>query len=102
MSLLFEVKKTGKLPVPNFAAGGVATPADAALMMQLGAETVFVGSGIFKSSDPKPRAEAIVQAVTYYDDPEKLLEISMELGEAMEGIDVASLPDDEKMANRGW
>jgi pyridoxal 5'-phosphate synthase pdxS subunit len=102
VSLLFEVKKTGKLPVPNFAAGGVATPADAALMMQLGAETVFVGSGIFKSSDPKPRAEAIVQAVTYYDDPEQLLAISMELGEAMAGIDVASLPEDQKMASRGW
>jgi len=102
VSLLFAVKQTGKLPVPNFAAGGVATPADAALMMQLGAETVFVGSGIFKSSDPKPRAEAIVQAVTYYDDPEQLLEISMELGEAMAGIDVASLPEDEKLASRGW
>ncbi len=102
LSLLFEIKQTGKLPVPNFAAGGVATPADAALMMQLGAEGVFVGSGIFKSSDPKPRAEAIVQAVTYYDDPEKLLEISMELGEAMDGIDVANLPDDEKLASRGW
>jgi len=102
VSLLFEVKKTGKLPVPNFAAGGIATPADAALMMQLGAESVFVGSGIFKSDDPKPRAEAIVQAVTYYDDPAKVLEISMELGEAMEGIDVASIPDEEKMASRGW
>ncbi len=102
VSLLFEIKRTGKLPVPNFAAGGVATPADAALMMQLGAETVFVGSGIFKSSDPKPRAEAIVQAVTYHDDPQKLLEISMELGEAMAGIDVANLSDDEKLASRGW
>jgi pyridoxal 5'-phosphate synthase pdxS subunit len=70
--------------------------------MQLGAETVFVGSGIFKSSDPKPRAEAIVQAVTYHDDPQKLLEISMELGEAMAGIDVANLADDEKLASRGW
>jgi pyridoxal 5'-phosphate synthase pdxS subunit len=102
LSLLFEVRRLGKLPVPNFAAGGVATPADAALMMQLGAETVFVGSGIFKSKDPKPRAEAIVQAVTYHDDPAKLLEISLDLGEAMEGIDVASLPDSEKMASRGW
>jgi pyridoxal 5'-phosphate synthase pdxS subunit len=102
VSLLSEIKRTGKLPVPNFAAGGVATPADAALMMQLGAETVFVGSGIFKSSDPKPRAEAIVQAVTYHDDPQKLLEISMELGEAMAGIDVANLSDDEKLASRGW
>ncbi len=102
VSLLFEVKRLGKLPVPNFAAGGVATPADAALMMQLGAETVFVGSGIFKSNDPKPRAEAIVQAVTYHDDPRKLLEISMELGEAMAGIDVAAIPDEKKMASRGW
>jgi pyridoxal 5'-phosphate synthase pdxS subunit len=102
LNLLFEVRKLGKLPVPNFAAGGVATPADAALMMQLGAETVFVGSGIFKSSDPKPRAEAIVQAVTFHDDPAKLLEISMTLGEAMAGIDVASMPEAEKMASRGW
>jgi len=102
VALLFEVKRLGKLPVPNFAAGGVATPADAALMMQLGAETVFVGSGIFKSKDPKPRAEAIVQAVTYYDDPHKLLEISMELGEAMAGIDVAAIPEQQKMASRGW
>ena len=102
VSLLFAVKSLGKLPVPNFAAGGVATPADAALMMQLGAETVFVGSGIFKSKDPKPRAEAIVQAVTYHDEPAKLLEISLELGEAMAGIDVAALPESEKMASRGW
>jgi pyridoxal 5'-phosphate synthase pdxS subunit len=100
--VLLETAQLGKLPVPNFAAGGVATPADAALMMQLGAETVFVGSGIFKSSDPKPRAEAVVQAVTYYDDPQKLLEISMNLGEAMQGIDVANLPADQKMAGRGW
>ncbi len=102
VSLLAEIKRTGKLPVPNFAAGGVATPADASLMMQLGAETVFVGSGIFKSSDPKPRAEAIVQAVTYHDDPQKLLEISMELGEAMAGIDVANMPEDQRLASRGW
>jgi pyridoxal 5'-phosphate synthase pdxS subunit len=102
LNLLFEVRRLGKLPVPNFAAGGVATPADAALMMQLGAETVFVGSGIFKSSDPKPRAEAIVQAVTFHDDPAKLMQISMSLGEAMAGIDVAALPDAERMASRGW
>jgi pyridoxal 5'-phosphate synthase pdxS subunit len=102
LNLLFEVRRLGKLPVPNFAAGGVATPADAALMMQLGAETVFVGSGIFKSSDPKPRAEAIVQAVTFHDDPAKLMEISMNLGEAMAGIDVAAMPESEKMASRGW
>jgi len=101
-SVLVETARLGKLPVPNFAAGGIATPADAALMMQLGAETCFVGSGIFKSDDPKPRAEAIVQAVTYHDDPAKLLEISMELGEAMKGLDVATLPEGERMANRGW
>ncbi len=100
--IVLEVAKLGKLPVPNFAAGGVATPADASLMMQLGAETVFVGSGIFKSDDPKPRAEAIVQAVTFYDDPKKLMEISMDLGEAMSGIDVATLPEEERMATRGW
>jgi pyridoxal 5'-phosphate synthase pdxS subunit len=100
--IVLETAKLGKLPVPNFAAGGIATPADASLMMQLGAETCFVGSGIFKSNDPKPRAEAIVQAVTYYDDPAKLLEISMELGDAMDGIDVANLPDSEKMSSRGW
>ncbi|MCP4143947.1 MAG: pyridoxal 5'-phosphate synthase lyase subunit PdxS [bacterium] len=100
--IVLETAKLGKLPVPNFAAGGIATPADASLMMQLGAETCFVGSGIFKSNDPKPRAEAIVQAVTYYDDPAKLLEISMELGEAMEGIDVAGLPESEKLSSRGW
>jgi len=88
--------------VPNFAAGGVATPADASLMMQLGAESVFVGSGIFKSDDPQPRAEAVVQAVTYFDDPAKLLEISMELGEAMPGLDIHELKDEEKMASRGW
>ncbi|MDO9173122.1 MAG: pyridoxal 5'-phosphate synthase lyase subunit PdxS [bacterium] len=100
--IVLEVAKTGKLPVPNFAAGGVATPADASLMMQLGAETVFVGSGIFKSKDPKPRAEAIVQAVTFYKDPAKLLEISMHLGEPMSGLDIATMPEDQKMAGRGW
>jgi pyridoxal 5'-phosphate synthase pdxS subunit len=100
--VMVATAQLGKLPVPNFAAGGVANPADAALMMQLGAETVFVGSGVFKSSDPKPRAEAIVQAVTYYDDPQKLLEISMDLGEAMQGLDIASMPEEEKMAGRGW
>ena len=100
--VLVETAELGQLPVPNFAAGGIATPADAALMMQLGAQTVFVGSGIFKSKDPKPRAEAIVQAITYYDDPKKLLEISMELDEAMPGLDVASMPEEKKMASRGW
>ncbi|MBU4444085.1 MAG: pyridoxal 5'-phosphate synthase lyase subunit PdxS [Candidatus Marinimicrobia bacterium] len=97
-----QVAKTGKLPVPNFAAGGVATPADAALMMQLGAETVFVGSGIFKSEDPADRAKAIVLATTYYNDPEKLAEVSMGLKDAMKGLDIASIPEEERLAKRGW
>jgi pyridoxal 5'-phosphate synthase pdxS subunit len=92
----------GKLPVPNFSAGGIATPADAALVMQLGAEAVFVGSGIFKSEDPERRARAIVKAATYYNDPEKLLEASAELGEAMPGLDIAKLPEGELMQTRGW
>ena len=96
------VAANGKLPVPNFAAGGVATPADASLMMQLGAETVFVGSGIFKSADPPARAKAIVQSVLHYDDPAALAEISAGLGEAMKGLDVASMPESEKLASRGW
>jgi pyridoxal 5'-phosphate synthase pdxS subunit len=96
------VAEHGKLPVPNFAAGGIATPADASLMMQLGAESVFVGSGIFKSEDPAPRAEAIVQAVLHYDDPKKLAEISTGLGIAMSGLDIATMPEDERMATRGW
>jgi pyridoxal 5'-phosphate synthase pdxS subunit len=99
------VKKTaelGKLPVPNFAAGGVATPADAALMMQLGAESVFVGSGIFKSNDPKARARAIVQAVTHYNDPQVLLEVSTGLGEAMKGIEMKDLPEEQRLQHRGW
>ena len=100
--LVLEVAQTGKLPVPNFSAGGIATPADAALMMQLGAEAVFVGSGIFKSGDPKTRARAIVDAVAHYDNPKKLLEISRNLGEAMVGINVSSLGDNEKLATRGW
>lgn len=100
--LVLETRKLGKLPVPNFAAGGVATPADAALMMHLGAETVFVGSGIFKSEDPDKRAKAIVQAVTHYTDPGKLLEISTGLGSAMDGLDIASMSDEERFAGRGW
>jgi len=100
--LVVEISETGKLPVPNFSAGGVATPADASLMMQLGAETVFVGSGIFKSEDPAPRAKAIVDAVAYYDDPAKLAEISAGLGQPMAGLDVRTMPEDERMANRGW
>lgn len=100
--LVLEVAETGRLPVPNFAAGGIATPADAALMMQLGAEAVFVGSGIFKSSDPFARAKAIVDAVTYYDDPEVLAQVSQALGEPMPGIDVSKLKEEEKLQVRGW
>jgi len=100
--VLLETRELGQLPVPNFAAGGIATPADAALMMQLGAQTVFVGSGIFASEDPAPRAKAVVEAVTYHDDPAKLLEISMELGEAMKGRAVNEMDESEKMAGRGW
>jgi len=96
------VHEHGKLPVPNFAAGGVATPADAALCMLLGAESVFVGSGIFKSTDPAVRAKAVVQAVTHYKDPQKLLEISEWVGEAMRGLDIATMPEAEKLAGRGW
>ena len=100
--LVKYVHNNGKLPVVNFAAGGVATPADAALMMQLGCDGVFVGSGIFKSGDPAKRAAAIVKAVTNYNDPKILAEISEDLGEAMVGINVYSLAEDEKMAKRGW
>jgi len=86
----------------NFAAGGLATPADAALMMQLGCDGVFVGSGIFKSGDPAKRARAIVKATAYFDDPEKVLEVSYDLGEPMVGIEISQLPDGEQMAQRGW
>jgi len=96
------VAGTGKLPVPNFAAGGVATPADAALMMQLGAEAVFVGSGIFKSGDPEQRARAIVQATTHYEDPQVLIRVSEHLGEAMVGIDIHTLGEDQLLQTRGW
>ncbi|MHB0912956.1 MAG: pyridoxal 5'-phosphate synthase lyase subunit PdxS [Armatimonadota bacterium] len=100
--LVCEVAETGKLPVPNFSAGGVATPADAALMMQLGAEAVFVGSGIFKSEDPAKRAKAIVDATTYYDKPEMLAELSMDLGEAMPGLDIRQMDEKEMLSLRGW
>ena len=100
--LVCEVAETGKLPVPNFSAGGIATPADAALMMQLGAEAVFVGSGIFKSADPAARAKAIVDATTYYDKPEKLAELSMDLGEAMPGLDVRQMDEKDMLSTRGW
>ena len=100
--LVREVAKAGKLPVVNFAAGGVATPADAALMMQLGSEGVFVGSGVFKSEDPEARARAIVRAVTFFQDPEVLLEVSRGLGEPMRGIDLATLRPEEVLSTRGW
>ena len=101
LELVQWVKENQKLPVVNFAAGGIATPADAALLMQLGSEGVFVGSGIFKSSDPRKRARAIVEAVTYYNDPKKLAEISENLGLAMPGIDIRDLEENKKLANRG-
>jgi pyridoxal 5'-phosphate synthase pdxS subunit len=97
-----EVRKMGKLPVVNFAAGGVATPADAALMMQLGADGVFVGSGIFKSSNPEVRAKAIVKATTHYQDPQIIAEVSKNLGEAMPGLDIKQIPTEELLAPRGW
>ena len=100
--LVAEIHKTGKLLVVNFAAGGVATPADAALMMQLGADGVFVGSGIFKSSDPATRAVAIVKATTHYNDPEIIAEVSKNLGEAMPGLDIKQIPTEELLAKRGW
>jgi len=100
--LIQYVHTNGKLPVVNFAAGGIATPADAALMMQLGVDGVFVGSGIFKSGDPEKRAKAIVEATTYYNDPDKLAVISEDLGEAMVGIEIDTLAPQEHLANRGW
>jgi pyridoxal 5'-phosphate synthase pdxS subunit len=102
LELVEWVAAHGKLPVPNFSAGGIATPADAALVMQLGAEAVFVGSGIFKSEDPEARAKAMVKAATYYNDPVKLLEASEELGEAMRGLDISKLPEAELLQTRGW
>ena len=100
--LIQQVAKSGKLPVPNFAAGGIATPADASLMMQLGAETVFVGSGIFASEDPPPRAKAIVDSVAYYKDASKLVEISTGLKSAMKGLDMSEIPEGERLQERGW
>jgi pyridoxal 5'-phosphate synthase pdxS subunit len=102
LEVLMETKRLGRLPVVNFAAGGIATPADAALMMHLGADGVFVGSGIFKSKDPRKRARAIVLAVTYYDDPYVLAEISEDLGEPMPGIDIRKLNETELLQTRGW
>ena len=100
--LVEAVAETGILPVPNFAAGGIATPADASLMMQLGAETVFVGSGIFMSEDPANRAKAIVDAVAYFDDGKKLAEISGGLKSAMKGLDISEIPEDQRLQERGW
>jgi pyridoxal 5'-phosphate synthase pdxS subunit len=102
LELVEWVGLNGKLPVPNFSAGGIATPADAALVMQLGAEAVFVGSGIFKSSDPAQRANAIVQAAKNFRNPEKLLEASRSLGAAMPGLDIAKIPESELLQTRGW
>jgi len=102
LELVEWVAEAGKLPVPNFSAGGIATPADAALVMQLGAEAVFVGSGIFKSSDPAARAGAIVKAAKNFDNPEKLLEASRDLGDAMPGLDVAKMAESELLQTRGW
>jgi pyridoxal 5'-phosphate synthase pdxS subunit len=100
--LVKDVKRLGRLPVPNFSAGGIATPADAALMIQLGAEAIFVGSGIFKSGDPAKRARAIVLAAAHYNDPKQLAEVSEDLGEPMVGINIETLREEEKMATRGW
>jgi pyridoxal 5'-phosphate synthase pdxS subunit len=102
LELVLWVAEHGKLPVPNFSAGGVATPADAALVMALGAESVFVGSGIFKSDDPENRARAIVKSVTYWNDPAKLLEASEELGIGMPGLDISKIAESDLLQTRGW
>ncbi len=100
--LALQVRKLGRLPVVNFAAGGIATPADAALMMQLGCDGIFVGSGIFKSKNPAKRAQAIVKATAYYNDPAKILEASIGLGEAMPGLEISDIPETQILATRGW
>ena len=102
LDLVLETRELGRLPVVNFAAGGIATPADAALMMQIGVDGCFVGSGIFKSGDPAKRAKAIVQAVTHYKNPQILADVSENLGEAMVGINISSLPKQERLEERGW
>jgi pyridoxal 5'-phosphate synthase pdxS subunit len=102
LAFVLETQKLGRLPVVNFAAGGIATPADAALMMQLGCDGIFVGSGIFKSGDPAKRAKAMVAATTYYKDPQVLADISKDLGEAMVGIEISTIPQNERMQERGW
>ena len=100
--VVMETRKLGRMPVVNFAAGGIATPADAGLMMQLGVDGVFVGSGIFKSGDPARRAAAIVKATTHYNDAKILAEVSRNLGEAMVGRQISAMPEEEKIATRGW
>ena len=102
LSLVQQVAKLGKLPVPNFAAGGIATPADASLMMQLGAESVFVGSGIFKSDDPSARAKAVVEATTHYQDAKRVAVASSGLKKAMKGLDMSEIPIEERLQERGW
>ncbi|RKY76957.1 pyridoxal 5'-phosphate synthase lyase subunit PdxS, partial [candidate division KSB1 bacterium] len=102
VEVLKYVKQKGRLPVPNFAAGGVATPADASLMMQLGAESIFVGSGIFKSEDPSARAKAIVMATTHFDDPDVVAKASEGLKEAMPGLEISEIPENERLQERGW
>ena len=102
LDLVIQVSESGKLPVPNFAAGGIATPADASLMMQLGAETVFVGSGIFKSEDPEARGKAVVEATTNFKNAGKVLEVSKGLKSAMKGLDMSEIPENERLQERGW
>ena len=102
LDLVIQVSESGKLPVPNFAAGGIATPADASLMMQLGAETVFVGSGIFKSEDPEARGKAVVEATTNFNNADKVLEASKGLKSAMKGLDMSEIPENERLQERGW
>ncbi len=100
--ILKEIKQLQRLPVVNFAAGGIATPADAAIMMQLGSDGVFVGSGIFKSKNPEKRAKAIVEAVAHFDEPETIAEVSKNLGDAMLGIEISSIPKEQLLQERGW
>jgi pyridoxal 5'-phosphate synthase pdxS subunit len=102
VALVKETRDLQRLPVVNFAAGGLATPADAAMMMQLGSDGVFVGSGIFKSSDPEVRARAIVEAVMHYDDPKVIAEVSQGLGDAMPGIEISEIPEEQRLQERGW
>src|SRR5207247_8166857 len=102
LDLIRQVAKTGKLPVPNFSAGGIATPADAALVRRLGAEAVFVGSGIFKSSDPETRAKAVVKAATHFEDAKAVLEAHEELGEALRGLDLHPMDEKDMISKRGW